>query len=378
VHPIFASYARLALYLAIWIPAAALVTIEFATVGALPWAAAAVMAVPLSIAYAFVCLAAWYPCRATPLQTSGAARIGLTHATAATLSSGLWLMLGSAWARALAGFGYSTPFERFGDQAPVLFVTGVLLFVLSVFAHYLLISYEAAQQSETRSLELDVLARDAQLTALRAQVNPHFLFNSLHSIASLIGSDQAGARRMCVLLADFLRDSVRFGGRDQITLSQEFSLVRQYLAIEQIRFGRRLVVLDDLPPRLEQTLVPPLLLQPLVENAVKHGIAGLIDGGTVTVRAREDGADLVLAVENPYDADRPITSSTRVGLQNVKRRLETEFGPKSSVRLVEREGTYQAEIRLPAASSAAAAGPLDADRHAAGQKIGAQSSAVVR
>ena len=377
MHPIFASYARLALYLAIWIPAAALVTIEFATVGALPWAAAAVMAVPLSIAYAFVCLAAWYPCRATPLQTSGTARIGFTHSTAASLSSGLWIMLGSAWARALAAFGYTTPFERFGDQVPVLFVTGVLLFVLSVFAHYLLISYEAAQQSETRSLELDVLARDAQLTALRAQVNPHFLFNSLHSIASLIGSDQAGARRMCVLLADFLRDSVRVGGRDQIALSQELSLVRQYLSIEQIRFGDRLVVREEMPSRLEGALVPPLLLQPLVENAVKHGIAGLIAGGTVTVRAREEGGELVLTVENPYDTDRPIASSTRVGLQNVKRRLDTQFGPRSSVRIAEHDGLYQAEIRLPLGSAAAPRAP-DAAGRTDGLKVGPPSSAVVR
>ena len=377
MHPIFASYARLALYLAIWIPAAALVTIEFATVGALPWAAAALMAVPLSIAYAFVCLAAWYPCRATPLQTSGAARLVLTHATAAAFSSGLWIMLGSAWARALAEFGYTSAFERFGEQAPVLFVTGVLLFVLSVFAHYLLISYEAARQAETRSLELDVLARDAQLTALRAQVNPHFLFNSLHSIASLIGSDQAGARRMCVLLADFLRDSVRFGGRDQITLSQEFSLVRQYLGIEHIRFGHRLVVREDMPSWLEEALVPPLLLQPLVENAVKHGIAGLIEGGTVAVRAREEGAELVLTVENPYDAARAITSSTGVGLQNVKRRLETEFGPRSSVRIVDRDGTYQADIRLPfgAATTPGASDPASGTQSL---KVGPPSSTVVQ
>jgi sensor histidine kinase YesM len=347
VHPIFASYSRLALYLAAWLPPAALLTIEFATVGALPWTAAVLMAVPLSLAYAFVCLAAWYPCRATPLQTSGAARLMATHAAAAGLSSSLWLILASAWARALAAFGYPTPFDRFREQLPILVVSGVLLFVLSVLAHYLLISYEAARASETRTLELDVLARDAQLTALRAQVNPHFLFNSLHSIASLIGHDQAGARRMCVLLADFLRDSVRFGGRDQITLEQEFSLVRQYLGIERIRFGARLSVIEDLPAALEEGLVPPLLLQPLVENAVKHGIAGLIDGGTVVVRARVEGPDLLLTIENPYDVDRSAPTGTQVGLQNVRRRLDTEYGSGASVRIVDEAGMFRAEIRMP-------------------------------
>ena len=353
MHPLFASPGRLALYLAAWIPAAALVAIEFATVGNLPWLAAAGLAGPLALAYAFVCLAAWYPCRATPIDSSVSRLVG-THVTAALLSAGLWIVLGSAWARTLAAMGFPTAFDRFGAQVPALFVTGVLLFVLSVFAHYLLISYEAARQSETRSLELNVLARDAQLTALRAQVNPHFLFNSLHSIASLIGSDQPGARRMCVLLADFLRDSVRFGGRDQITLGQEFSLVRQYLGIEQIRFGTRLTVREDLSPELESALVPPLLLQPLVENAVKHGIAGLLEGGTVTVRAKGTPTELVLTVENPYDEDRAAATGTRVGLQNVKRRIDTEFGPRASVRLVESQGRYEAEIRLPLTMAPAA------------------------
>jgi hypothetical protein len=351
MHPIIASRDRLGLYLAVWIPAAMLVAIEFATVSGLPWVDAAAMAGPLSLAYAFVCLAAWYPCHATPLQTSGISRLIGTHGAAAVLSSGLWIVLASVWARLLGALGFSTAFDRFGDQVPVLFVTGVLLFALSVFAYYLLISYEAARQSETRSLELDVLARDAQLTALRAQVNPHFLFNSLHSIASLIGSNQAGARRMCVLLADFLRDSVRFGGRDQITLGQEFSLVRQYLGIEQIRFGARLAVHEELAPDVQDALVPPLLLQPLVENAVKHGIAGLIEGGTVTVRAQGTGTDLVLTVENPYDVDRAAESGTRLGLLNVKRRLDTQFGPLASVRVADGGGRYTAEIRLPLTSA---------------------------
>jgi|SRR5947207_8095359 len=347
MHPLFSSPSRLGLYLAAWIPAAALVAIEFASVGRLPWSSAIALAGPLALAYAFVCLAAWYPCRATPLQTSGALRLFVTHTSAALVSAGLWIVMASAWARILAAMGYPAAFQRFSAQVPALLVTGMLLFALSVFAHYLLISYEAARRSERRSLELDVLARDAQLTALRAQVNPHFLFNSLHSISSLIGSDQAGARRMCVLLADFLRDSVRFGGREQITLQQEFSLVRQYLGIEQIRFGSRLTVREQFPRALDGALVPPLLLQPLVENAVKHGIAGLIEGGTVAVRAEEQARELVLTVENPYDTDRAAAAGTQTGLQNVKRRLATEFGPAASVRVVDREGHFSAEIRLP-------------------------------
>jgi len=156
---------------------------------------------------------------------------------------------------------------------------------------------------------------------------------------------------MCVLLADFLRDSVRFGGRNQITLGQEFSLLRQYLGIEQIRFGKRLAVREDMDPALEPALVPPLLLQPIVENAVKHGIAGLIEGGTIEIHAAASAGELVLTVRNPFDVDRPAASGTRTGLQNVKRRLDTEFGPSASLRVVEQEGVFVAEIRLPLAKT---------------------------
>src|SRR5258706_15930668 len=111
MHPLFASPGRLALYLAAWIPVAALVAIEFATVGNLPWLAAAGLAGPLALAYAFVCLAAWYPCRATPIDTTAPSRLVGTHVTAALLSAGLWVMLRSAWARALAALGFSTAFD---------------------------------------------------------------------------------------------------------------------------------------------------------------------------------------------------------------------------------------------------------------------------
>jgi LytS/YehU family sensor histidine kinase len=145
-------------------------------------------------------------------------------------------------------------------------------------------------------------------------------------------------------------------------------LLRQYLGIEQIRFGSRLTVVEQLPHALDRALVPPLLLQPLVENAVKHGVAGLIDGGAIAIEAREQAGGLVLSVENPYDEDRPNASSTRVGLQNVKRRLDTEFGPAASLRTTESHGTYRAEIRL----------PLRLAIDQAGQEVAAMPSAVSR
>ena len=122
-------------------------------------------------------------------------------------------------------------------------------------------------------LELQVLTRDAELRALRAQVNPHFLYNSLNSISALTGSDAAAARRMCLLLAEFLRTTLRVSSEERITMAEEMKLAERFLSIEQVRFGERLHVEQSIDESALECQVPPLVLQPLLENAVGHGIA---------------------------------------------------------------------------------------------------------
>ena len=124
---------------------------------------------------------------------------------------------------------------------------------------------------------------------MRAQLNPHFLFNSLNSINALVGGDPEGARRMCEGLGDFLRRTLQLGAREAVTLGDELALVDRYLAIEQVRFGDRLAVERAIDADALACLLPPLLLQPLVENAIKHGVAERIEGGTVRIAARARG-----------------------------------------------------------------------------------------
>ena len=168
----------------------------------------------------------------------------------------------------------------------------MLLFLLSLAVHYVLLAFEAAREAERRQLELEILAREAELRALRAQIDPHFLYNSLNSISALTGSDAPGARRMCLLLADFLRNTLEVSARQRIPLAEELALAERYLSIEQVRFGSRLRIERRVDETAPACLVPPLLLQPLVENAVTHGIARLLEGGVIrldVVAARTAG-----------------------------------------------------------------------------------------
>jgi len=308
--------------------------------------------VPMQVFYCFIVLSAWWVCRRHPIGSEAGGVSGkavASQVTAALQASAVWVGLAAFWAVALERWLYGglTRAAIYRDLG-VLFVAGVPLYLLSAIGHYLVLAFEASHAAERRVLETEVTAREAELRALRAQLNPHFLFNSLNSINALVGSDPEGARRMCESLGDFLRRTLALGARDSVTLGEELTLVERYLDIEQTRFGDRLRVERALDADAAVCHVPPLLLQPLVENAIKHGIQDCVDGGVIRIEAQRSGGTLRVAVENPVDADAPQRRGEGVGLENVRRRLEV-FGARGSRLLTQRQGeVFRVTLTLPA------------------------------
>jgi two-component system sensor histidine kinase AlgZ len=156
---------------------------------------------------------------------------------------------------------------------------------------------------------------------------------------------------MCVLLGDFFRDSLALGSKDRITLARELQLAKRFLEIERVRFGDRLQV-DVRAPEDGTCLVPPLLLQPLVENAVTHGVAHVVEGGIVAIRTSIVGPTLKIVVENPCDADRPRRTGTGVGLTNVRARLVAVYGDRARISAAEIDGVWRVELALPTDTAA--------------------------
>lgn len=203
---------------------------------------------------------------------------------------------------------------------------------------------------------------EAQLAALRGQLNPHFLFNALNSVVALIERDAAQAQRTVIRLADLLRTTLRAAESQEIPLSQELEMAARYLDLELVRFADRLTVEWDIAPPTRQALVPSFALQPLVENAIQHGIAPHPGPGTIVIAARREGADLVLTVRNtghpsgngPRQGD--ADDRTRIGLTNLRARLHRLYGPRGNVELtVSSEGSAQVVVRIPCRESRAPA-----------------------
>jgi two-component system sensor histidine kinase AlgZ len=349
MHPIFARPGRLISYLAASLPLAAVLTALLGGAGAFALGEAAAVALPMTLLYAFLSLSVWYPCRAVPLEGARWPILLATHGTAALLTSTVWVVLGEGLVRVLESLApFAGLAALYAAQVPTLFAAGVLFYFLSAGMHYVLISFEDARHREKREAELAILAREAEMQALKARIQPHFLYNSLNAVSALIGRDPSRAREMCVGLAEFLRKSLAAGERRSIRVGEELSLARHYLDVERIRFGDRLAVEEDIEASGEECLVPPLLLQPLVENAVVHGISTLVGGGTVRLEARRTGNRLRILIENPYDPEAPVRPRGGLGLRLVRERLAALYGPDAIFAAKRLEGRHLAIISVPA------------------------------
>lgn len=349
MHPILTDKGSLALYLAAWVVIGLLLAALVAVPDHFDWLASLALALPMVLLYSFVCLSSWYICRAFPLQATVFPTLLLVYSVAAFLSSSVWILVGKGWAMALNRLWFGEMIEtQYAKEVPLIFGVGIILFFLAVAIHYLMITFEASREAERRALELKLLAQEAELKALRAQIDPHFLFNSLNSISAMTTSDPEGARVMCLKLADFLRRSLRFGAQEYIKLDEEISLAMNFLDVERTRFGSRLKVEQHIDEVTKQCLVPPLLLQPLFENALNHGIAHLLEGGTISFQTEWRGSRLSLKLRNPCDPDRPKSRGNGLGLDNVRKRLRTLYGNDARIDIKEDSRYFDVEVLLPA------------------------------
>ena len=250
--------------------------------------------------------------------------------------------------------------EIIADKMPRLIADGTVTwyFLLAAWCAFFIAMTQQhrTRLTELRLVEAETAAHAAQVRALRYQVNPHFLFNTLNSLSSLVMSGKSDqAEEMLMALSTFFRTSLSVDPSADVSLAEEIGLQRLYLDIEKVRFPDRLEVEIDIPEQLEQARVPALLLQPLVENAIKYGVSQTTARVKLSIRARHlDGSRMQLDVVNramggPTKKAKPAPAhtGTGLGLMNVCQRLEAHFGKRADCRFGPIEGGYEVSLAMP-------------------------------
>lgn len=240
-------------------------------------------------------------------------------------------------------------YEAFLDAS--LFIRGLHVWLMIALVSSLTglwFSMVEQQQADQRKAAMEQLAREAELSGLRQQLQPHFLFNSLNSISALVGSNPEEARNMIHQLSDFFRGTLRKDHQQLIPLSEELDHLRLYLAIEKVRFGHRLrteIFVDDNAVTMK---VPSLLLQPVVENAIKFGLYDTLGDTAINIRAHKDGKDLRIDVQNPFDpTSAPPKRGTGFGLNSIQRRLFLLYSRNDLLNTMQENNIFTTTIKIP-------------------------------
>lgn len=259
----------------------------------------------------------------------------------------VWLLL-VKWLLKISLEHYPGYMDILSHSLSIRFSIAFLLLGCITMISMLWFNQQEQKENETRKVNAEKLAKEAELFKLRQQLQPHFLFNSLNSINALIGSRPEEARKMVQQLSDFLRGTIKKEETQWVTLQEELQYLQLYLDIEKVRFGNRLATEIDIEESIQELKLPALLLQPVVENAIKFGLYDTTGETVIKIFVTTDYNHLVIKVLNPFD---PETSSpkqgTGFGLKSVQRRLYLLFARNDLLKTEAKENIFITEIRIP-------------------------------
>lgn len=246
----------------------------------------------------------------------------------------------------LSDITFEAAFDSFTEVAPRIFMVRFLDLAVILLILKVLDTFKLSQNRKIQVVELENQLHISQLSSLKAQLNPHFLFNALHALHTLIGHNDVKAKSMVIKISNLLRKILDQRDRHTITLREELDYLRDYLEIEQERFHDRLSINLDIDKETEDIMVPSLLLQPLAENAFKHGISLLEGKGTISLSSKIIDTKLVIEMNNtiPIEDHSSEIDSTKLGLNNLKNRLQSLYGENQSLNTEKNDNIFKVTI----------------------------------
>lgn len=299
-----------------------------------------------NIVFAILSIGIWYWVRYTDFEKQKVLNITLNHIAAATLSILFWVTVSSFILKNI--FPDETYYLGFlKTSIPWRIAIGIFYYILTGLIYYLIIYVQNFREQTMRDSEVKTLVRDAELNWLKHQINPHFLFNSLNSISSLTMSNPEKAQDMVIRLSDLLRYSLKQSSQSFVTVNDEISNCVKYLDIEKVRFGKRLNYNITASDSVMSFQVPAMVLQPLFENAIKHGIATTSEPGEVNAIFELNQNSLKIAITNTMSAENQTAKGMGVGLVNIARRLSLLYGMNDLIQTKSNENLYTVEVTIP-------------------------------
>ena len=277
---------------------------------------AAFMSIVGFVIYPTLGASIWYIVKFDGIKDTDWLWAALYHFVGATILNAIWLYLGYIVVKMFD----ESLLIHLNNTLPSRILFGYVFYSVYVVFFYAVNYYQTLKEKINKEAELKSLIREAELSALKSQINPHFLFNSLNSISSLTISNPAKAQEMVINLSTFMRYSLQHGQEDTVSLEQELDNIKLYLGIEKIRFGKKLNPVFDVEANCFNVQIPNMILQPLYENAIKYGVYEATGEVSITTSCLFENKHILITIENEYEAESVINKGEGIGLRNIRQR----------------------------------------------------------
>lgn len=346
-HPFLAKRRYIAIYSAIWIGVGIIHSYMLHDVYELELIPSIIDGFTFNLLFAVLGFGIWFPVRYLKYDKPNIAKAFINHVGAALVLLLVWYLVGYNLLQSV--FVEDVLYLEFLDKSlPFRILNGALLYAMLTLVYYLRVYYQNLQDKIQNEERLRSLVKETELKALRSQLRPHFLFNSLNSISSLTITSPEKAQDMIIKLSEFFRYSLSKKEETQLTsFKQELNHIFLYLDIEKVRFGNRLVFNKDIEESCLERLVPNLILQPVIENAIKHGVHYSVDKVDVNLMAKCDKDFLYLTIGNDYDPEAQIRKGTGTGLANIKERMRIIYEQAELVEFSDSGKYFEVKFKIP-------------------------------
>lgn len=347
-NPILERIKHVYIYLIVWIIIAVIQALLIIFSTDLPVIVAITDSLVFNITYAVLAVIIWFPIRYSNPDGKLSIRIIFTYLIVGTVIITGWMYTGYMLLKIIL-VNHEQYFSFLNDSFVARLATGILYYGVTLLIYHLFIYNKELEAKKLSETNLNLLVKESELSVLRSQLNPHFLFNSLNSISSLTISDPNTARDMIIKLSEFLRYALKHGEREKTKMAEEINNIELYLQIEKIRFGEKLVFEKEISEGCEGGLIPNMILQPLFENAVKHGVYESTQPITIHMECRAVKDGMNIEISNNYDPDQVSRRGAGIGLKNVKNRLMLIYGRDDLVKINKAEDQFKVSLLIPQA-----------------------------